>query len=67
MVKSDAYGHSLELCAPAVVRAGAHWLGVTSVEEGVAARKLAPESRVLVMSGCFPGESIPPESRGSGR
>ena len=23
IVKADAYGHSLELCAPAVVRAGA--------------------------------------------
>jgi alanine racemase len=56
VVKSDAYGHSLALCAPAAVRAGAEWLGVTSVEEGVAARSLCPEARVLVMSGCFPGE-----------
>src|SRR5580658_8509570 len=56
VVKSDAYGHSLALCAPAVVRAGAEWLGVTSVEEGVAARSLCPEARVLVMSGPFPGE-----------
>ena len=56
VVKSDAYGHSLELCAPAAVRAGARWLGVTSVEEAVAARRLCAEPRVLVMSGCFPGE-----------
>jgi alanine racemase len=56
VVKSDAYGHSLDLCAPAAVRAGARWLGVTSVEEGVAARRLCPEARVLVMCGCFPGE-----------
>ena len=56
MVKADAYGHSLALCAPAAVRAGARWLGVTSVEEAVEARALCPESRVLVMSGCFPGE-----------
>ena len=55
VVKSDAYGHSLELCAPAVVRAGARWLGVTSVEEGAAARALCPDARVLAMSGCFPG------------
>ena len=34
IVKADAYGHSLALCAPAAVRAGARWLGVTSVEEG---------------------------------
>jgi alanine racemase len=56
VVKSDAYGHSLELCAPAAVRAGARWLGVTSVEEAGVARELCPEARVLVMSGCFPGE-----------
>ena len=56
VVKSDAYGHSLALCAPAAVRAGARWLGVTSVEEGVAARAVCPEARVLVMCGCFHGE-----------
>jgi alanine racemase len=56
VVKSDAYGHSLALCAPAAVRAGALWLGVTSVEEGVAARALCPDARILVMSGCFPGQ-----------
>jgi alanine racemase len=56
IVKADAYGHSLALCAPAVVRAGARWLGVTSVEEGVAARRLCPESRVVVMGGIFPGQ-----------
>jgi alanine racemase len=56
VVKADAYGHSLELCAPAAVRAGARWLGVTSVEEGVEARAMCPEARVLVMSGVFPGQ-----------
>jgi alanine racemase len=57
VVKADAYGHSLALCAPAAVRAGAAWLGVTCVEEGVAARRLCPEARILAMSGCFPGQS----------
>ena len=56
VVKADAYGHSLELCAPAVVRAGARWLGVASVEEGVAARALCPEPGVLVICGAFPGQ-----------
>ncbi len=56
MVKADAYGHSLALCAPAAVRAGARWLGVTSVEEAVEARALCPGARVLVMSGCWAGE-----------
>ena len=56
IVKADAYGHSLALCAPAAVRAGARWLGVTSVEEGVTARALCPEAHVLVIGGVFPGQ-----------
>jgi alanine racemase len=56
IVKADAYGHSLKLCAPAVVRAGARWLGVTCVEEGLAARALCPEARVLVICGPFAGQ-----------
>jgi alanine racemase len=57
VVKADAYGHSLRLCAPAAVRAGAPWLGVTSVEEAIEARRLCPETRILVMSGAFPGQA----------
>lgn len=56
IVKADAYGHSLALCAPAAVRAGARWLGVTSVEEGLVARTLCPEPRILVMGGIFRGQ-----------
>jgi alanine racemase len=56
IVKADAYGHSLSVCAPAVVRAGARWLGVCSVEEGVAARALCPEAQILVIAGVFPGQ-----------
>jgi alanine racemase len=57
IVKANAYGHSLEICAPAAVRAGARWLGVTSVEEGVAARAFCPEARILVIGGVFPGQA----------
>ena len=56
IVKANAYGHSLKLCAPAAVRAGAEWLGVTSVEEGVDARRLCPIARILVIGGVFPGQ-----------
>ena len=56
MVKANAYGHSLALCAPAAVRGGAGWLGVTSVEEGIAARALCPDTRVLIMSGIARGQ-----------
>lgn len=59
VLKANAYGHSLELCAPAAVRAGARWLGVASVEEGIAARAICPsaETRILVMGGVFPGQA----------
>jgi alanine racemase len=56
IVKANAYGHSLRLCAPAVARAGARWLGVTDVDEGVEARAVCPEARILVISGAFPGQ-----------
>ncbi|MGA8732198.1 MAG: alanine racemase [Terracidiphilus sp.] len=57
IVKADAYGHSLALCAPAAARAGARWLGVTSVEEGVAARAICPAAQILVIGGNFPGQA----------
>jgi alanine racemase len=56
IVKADAYGHSLNLCAPAAVSAGARWLGVTSVEEGVVARLACPTARIAIMGGIFPGQ-----------
>lgn len=58
IVKANAYGHSLALCAPAAAQAGVGWLGVTSVEEAVAARAVLGECRpeILVLSGPFPGE-----------
>jgi alanine racemase len=57
IVKADAYGHGLNLCAPAAVAAGAQWLGVTSVEEGIAARACAPEAQILIIGGIFPGQA----------
>ncbi len=60
ILKADAYGHSLALCAPAVLRAGARWIAVTSVEEGVTARALCPcadiAARVMVIGGVVPGQ-----------
>ena len=60
IVKANAYGHSLPICGPAAVRTGINWLGVTSVEEGIEARRLCPDARILVISGVFPqqGEEV---------
>ena len=67
IVKADAYGHGLPLCAPAAVRSGARWLGVTSVEEGAAARELCagfPETQILVIAGQFQGQGAEAIARG---
>ncbi|MHB1937382.1 MAG: alanine racemase [Acidobacteriaceae bacterium] len=57
IVKANAYGHGLSPCAPWLVQAGAKWLGITSVEEGVALRRLCPKVRILVMRGLLAGEA----------
>ena len=56
VVKANAYGHGAAICAPVLARAGAEWLGVTDVVEGVAvldalvhAKTNTPQ--ILVMSG----------------
>ena len=57
IVKANAYGHGLAICARAAVEAGARWLGVTSVEEGVAARAVVGDGvEILVISGIFAGQ-----------
>src|SRR5690349_396246 len=38
VVKADGYGHGMLPCARAAVEAGAGWLGVAFVEEGLALR-----------------------------
>ena len=57
IVKANAYGHGLAICAPAAAVAGAQWLGVTSVEEGAAARVQCPDPQILVIGSVFPGQS----------
>ncbi|WP_158942020.1 alanine racemase [Granulicella sp. S190] len=59
VVKANAYGHGAAICAPVLARAGAEWLGVTDVTEGVAVREALAaagivherQPRILVMSG----------------
>lgn len=57
VVKANAYGHGLAGCARALEGGGAQWLGVTSVEEGVALRGICAEARILIMSGIWAGEA----------
>ena len=57
IVKADAYGHGLDICAPELAKQGARWMGITSVEEGVALREICPEQRILIVSGIWKGQA----------
>lgn len=49
VVKANAYGHGLREVAPLALEAGADWLGVNEVDEGLALRDLGLMAPVLVM------------------
>ncbi len=65
VVKANAYGHGLAVCAPVLAKAGARWLGVNDAEEGVAARGILAaagipvelQPRILIMGGSLPDEA----------
>jgi len=59
VVKGDAYGHGAAQCARAAQQSGAaDWLGVSSVEEGVALREAGIRLPVLVLGSLYPFESF---------
>lgn len=55
VVKANGYGHGSVPVARAALAAGATWLGVALVEEGVALRDAGITSRILVLSEFPPG------------
>ncbi len=57
VVKADAYGHGAIPCAKAALEAGADWLGVANLEEGVELRYSGIDAPILVMGSIFPDES----------
>jgi alanine racemase len=54
VVKANAYGHGMCQTAQVVLDAGADWLGVFSVEEGLTLRQAALKAPVLVFGPCLP-------------
>lgn len=57
VVKANAYGHGAAPCAKAA-RGLADWLGVSSVEEGVALRQAGVAGPILVLGSLYPFESF---------
>lgn len=59
VVKANAYGHDAVICARAAEKArAADWLGVSSVEEGVALRDAGVRLPVLILGSLYPFESV---------
>jgi len=58
VVKGDAYGHGDAPVARAALEAGATWLGVALVEEGLALREAGIDAPVLVLSEFPPGSEV---------
>jgi len=57
VVKADAYGHGAPACAQTFHQAGAEWLAVTSVEEGLRLRQAGLDGRILVLGGFAASEA----------
>jgi alanine racemase len=67
VVKANAYGHGIEVCAPILARAGARWLGVTCAHEGMRVRRVLEKAgfarggehtpEILVMCGFLPEDA----------
>ncbi|MEN3146611.1 alanine racemase [Neorhizobium sp. IRAMC:178] len=56
VVKADAYGLGLEDCGITLYEAGARDFFVAVAREGVTLRAYAPDARIYVLSGIWPGQ-----------
>lgn len=56
VVKANAYGHGAVPVANTALAAGAEWLAVNRVDEGVALRQAGIKARILVLGYCPPGQ-----------
>lgn len=58
VVKADAYGHGAVTVAKTVIEAGADWLGVATVPEGIELRSSGIESPILILGATYTIEQI---------
>jgi alanine racemase len=49
IVKADAYGHGATTCAEIALQAGATWLGVATIPEGIELREAGIDAPILVL------------------
>jgi alanine racemase len=56
VVKADAYGLGIEDCGTALYEAGARDFFVAVMQEGITLRFFAPDARIYVLSGIWPGQ-----------
>ncbi|NTE85937.1 alanine racemase [Agrobacterium rubi] len=56
VVKADAYGMGIEDCGATLYHAGARDFFVATIAEGATLRPHAPEARIFVLSGIWPGQ-----------
>lgn len=58
VVKADAYGHGAVTVAQTVLEAGATWLGVATIPEGIELREAGIEAPILVLGATNTAEQI---------
>lgn len=58
VVKSNAYGHGVELVAPAALEAGASWLAVINLEEALELQRLVDSRTPILIMGYVPTTGI---------
>ena len=58
VVKADAYGHGSVTVAQTVLQAGATWLGVATIPEGIELREAGVEAPILIMGATHTAEQI---------
>ncbi|MFM9159316.1 MAG: alanine racemase, partial [Dolichospermum sp.] len=58
VVKADAYGHGAVTVAKTVLEAGASWLGVATVPEGIQLREDGIEAPILILGATNTPEQV---------
>ena len=58
VVKADAYGHGAVTVAQTVLRAGANWLGVATVPEGIELREAGIKAPILILGATHSPDQI---------